>query len=80
MAEREFLPPMQSNTGAIAADGGVQKQENRRQKKSPSVFGYPENIFEPMFTGACYVFGISYPEKIGVSVLKYASLAFFPVV
>ncbi len=38
------------------------------RKKSPSVFGCPENIFEPMFTGTWYVFGISYPEKIGVSV------------
>ena len=38
------------------------------RKKSPSVFGCPENIFETMFIGTFYVFGISYPEKIGVSV------------
>jgi len=44
------------------------------KKKVSASFRIPRIFFEPMFTRACYVFGISYPEKIGVSVTNVIML------
>ena len=38
------------------------------RKKSPTISDRPKNIFEPMFTGPWRDFGISCPEKVGISV------------